>query len=205
MCADSAPNTNHRIRSSGIHISAAARRRVLQALTGFSALIAAVFIYDTIVNFGNNLLRQKIGLHWTHHCFLLSREVCSLGIARLATDPSDFLGVPRSCCACNSRWCSVLSAAVAMSRANIESDSTDRRSLPAADTKLHLRDSRYLLRMGPSSTLVIGIHEGFQTTRTSGHPSVVDEREASMSSTSPSWSLLDWDAVGDCAIMRYRI
>jgi hypothetical protein len=33
----------------------------------------------------------------------------------------------------------------------------------------------------------------------------VDEREASMSSTSPSWSLLDRDAVGDCAIMRYRI
>ena len=34
---------------------------------------------------------------------------------------------------------------------------------------------------------------------------VVDEREASMAATSPSWSSLDWDAVGDCAIMRYRI
>ena len=87
-----------------------------------------------------------------HHGFLLWLSVGALGVgaARFATDPSDFLGVPRSCCACNSIWRSVLSAAAAMSSASAVSGSTGRRSLPAADWKRHLGVWRYLRRMGPS-------------------------------------------------------
>ena len=86
------------------------------------------------------LLQVPKKMHWCciqHYGFWLPhpglQSESSLGVA---TDPSDFLGVPRSCCACNSSWRSDLAAATAaMSSASAESGSTGRRSLPAADRK----------------------------------------------------------------------
>ena len=142
---------------------------------------------------------QLLGVLFPLH-FLLTLADDALGAALFATLPSDFLGVPR--CAepslplcltparCNSSCFSVQASAAAMSLASVESGSTGRRTLPTADMKRHLRALWCLVRMGPSCTLVIGIHSGCQTTRTSLHPSVVDVRSAKMACTSPNWSAL---------------